>query len=33
MWNGYLPLPRIEAPGLKCPGLSGALLLAMEALR
>jgi fructokinase len=31
--NGYLPLPRIEAPGLKYPGLSGALLLAMEAVR
>lgn len=28
--NGYLPLPRIESPGLKYPGLSGALLLAME---
>lgn len=30
--NGYLPLPRIETPGLKYPGLSGALLLAMEAV-
>lgn len=31
--NGYLPLPRIEAPGLKYPGLSGALLLAMDAAK
>lgn len=31
--NGYLPLPRIEAPALKYPGLSGALLLAMEAAK
>jgi fructokinase len=31
--NGYLPLPGIEAPGLKYPGLSGALLLAMDAAR
>lgn len=29
--NGYLPLPRIEAPALPYPGLSGALLLAIEA--
>lgn len=29
--KGYLPLPRIEAPALAWPGLSGALLLAMEA--
>jgi fructokinase len=28
---GYFPLPRIERPGLEHPGLSGALLLAMEA--
>jgi fructokinase len=31
--NGYLPLPRIEAPALPFPGLSGALLLAIEAAR
>lgn len=26
--NGYLPTPRIEAPSLACPGLSGALEMA-----
>lgn len=31
--RGYLALPRIERPGLEHPGLSGALLLAMEAAR
>lgn len=31
--RGYFPLPRIERPGLQHPGLSGALLLAMEAAR
>ena len=31
--NGYFPLPRIERPALEYPGLSGALILAMEAAR
>jgi fructokinase len=33
LMNGYVALPRIEAPGLPYPGLSGALALAMEAAR
>ncbi|MCX7604301.1 MAG: ROK family protein [Bryobacteraceae bacterium] len=31
--RGYFPLPRIERPALEHPGLSGALMLAMEAAR
>lgn len=31
--RGYFPLPRIERPMLEHPGLSGALLLAMEVAR
>lgn len=33
LMNGYVALPRIEAPALKYPGLAGALMLAMEAAR
>lgn len=31
--KGYFPLPRIERPALEYPGLSGAMMLAMEAAR
>jgi fructokinase len=33
LMNGYVALPRIEAPALKYPGLAGALMLAIEAAR
>lgn len=31
--QGYFPLPRIERPALEHPGLSGAMMLAMQAAR